>query len=203
MNTKFTKTYIVAISGASGMLFSIRLLKALLEKPFRIFLIVSDSARLVIEHELAFKGDNWSDLFKEHQFLLHSDSQFFICNNNDYFKPPASGSFRHDGMIVVPCSMKTLAAISNGFSTNLIVRSADVTLKERRPLILIPRETPFNLIHLRNMQNVLLAGATVMPPIFPFYHAKMNLLELIDAQIGRVFDHLDIHHNFYPEWGIP
>lgn len=113
----------------------------------------------------------------------------------------SSGSFRTAGMAVVPCSMRTLAAIATGNTTDLLSRAADVTLKERRPLVLVTRESPLNLIHIRNMETVTLAGATVLPPMLAFYHRPQTIADLVDQIVGKVLDQFGISHRLFTRWG--
>ena len=115
----------------------------------------------------------------------------------------ASGSFRTEAMVVAPCSMKTLAAVAHGLSDNLLTRAADVTLKERRPLILVPRETPLSAIHLENMLRLTRAGAIVMPAAPGFYNRPTRIAELVDFMVARVLDHLDVPQTLVPRWGEP
>jgi 4-hydroxy-3-polyprenylbenzoate decarboxylase len=195
------QTFIVAISGATGVILSIRLLKHLLEKPFRVYLIISKAGYEVLKHEAGFDGRDVHSFLLSQGFEFHRDAALILCDNNDCFNSPASGSFIHDGMIVAPCSMKTLGAIANGISDNLICRSADVTLKERRPLILVVRETPLNLVHLRNMKSAHEAGALIMPPVFQFYNKSDSIIMMIDMFIGRIFNYLSIEHSLCGQWG--
>lgn len=195
------KKFIVAICGASGTIYGLRLLKALLARPFQVLLMISDSGRKVLEHENQYKGEDF-DQFLIHQGIsIHKEASFKIFDEKNLYAPPASGSFKHHGMIIAPCSMKTLGAIASGISDNLIHRAADVSLKERRPLILLPRETPFSIIHLKNMAESAMAGATIMPPSPSFYSHPKSITELVDTVVARVLDHLDIEHDLVEPWG--
>jgi 4-hydroxy-3-polyprenylbenzoate decarboxylase len=195
------KKIVVAICGASGSIYGIRLLKALLRNPLEIYLIVSSAGYKVLEHEAGYRGESFSSFLKDKGVVIHNDADLNIYEQDDFFAPPASGSFRNDGMVIVPCSMKTLGAIASGIADNLIHRAADVNLKEKRPLILLPRETPLNLIHLKNMYMAAKAGATIMPPSPSFYSNPKNISELVDSVIARVLDHLKIEHDLVKEWG--
>jgi 4-hydroxy-3-polyprenylbenzoate decarboxylase len=201
MTKQFEKTFVVALCGATGAILCLRLLKHLLQKPFRIYLIISNAGYSVLKHETGFDGSDINRFLESQVGIQHRDAALFVCCNDDYFMSPASGSFRHDGMIVAPCSMKTLGAIANGFNDNLITRSADVTLKERRPLILLTRESPLNLIHIKNMEKACYAGALIMPPVLSFYGDAVSITDIVDAFIGRVLDHLDVKNSLYKEWG--
>lgn len=119
------------------------------------------------------------------------------------FAPIASGSRRYDGMVVIPCSQKTLAGIAHGYADNLITRTADVCIKERRPLILVPREMPLSEIHLTNMLRAHRAGATIMPASPPFYHHPENIGDLVDMVVARILDHLHVEHDLAERWGGP
>jgi flavin prenyltransferase len=201
MNDQYEKTYVIGMCGASGAIYGIRLLKALLEKPFRIYLIISKAGYSVLKHEIGFDGTDINALLESQGIVKHNAAALFLCDNDDYFMSPASGSFRHNGMVISPCSMKTLGAIANGMCDNLLSRSADVALKEKRPLILLPRETPLNLIHIKNMESALLAGATIMPPVLPFYGDSTSITAMVDTFTGRILDHLNVKHSLYQEWG--
>jgi 4-hydroxy-3-polyprenylbenzoate decarboxylase len=119
---------------------------------------------------------------------------------DDLAAPVSSGSFQHDGMVIIPCSMKTLAAIAHGFDENLIVRAADVTLKERRRLILVPRETPLNAVHLKNMLTLCQLGALVMPPMPAFYYHPKSIDDIVNHLVGRILDHLGQEQQLVPRW---
>jgi 4-hydroxy-3-polyprenylbenzoate decarboxylase len=195
------KKIIVAICGASGSIYGIRLLKALLNKRVEIHLIISKSGMKVLEHETGYRDESFSSFLKDKGVVIHNDADLNIYEQDDFFAPPASGSFRNDGMVIAPCSMKTLAAIASGMADNLIHRAADVSLKEKRPLILLPRETPLSIIHLKNMYVAAKAGATIMPPSPSFYSNPKNISDLVDSVIARVLDHLKIEHDLVKEWG--
>jgi 4-hydroxy-3-polyprenylbenzoate decarboxylase len=195
------KKIVVAICGASGSIYGIRLLKALLKNPINVYLIISNAGYKVLEHEAGYRGKSFSSFLKDKGVVIHNDANLNIYEQDDFFASPASGSFRNDGMVIVPCSMKTLGAIASGIADNLIHRAADVNLKEKRPLILLPRETPLNLIHLKNMYVAAKAGATIMPPSPSFYSHPESISDLVDSVIARVLDHLKIEHDLVKEWG--
>jgi len=195
------KKIVVAICGASGSIYGIRLLKALLKNPINIYLIISNAGYKVLEHETGYRGESFSSFLKDKGVVIHNDAVLNIYEQDDFFAPPASGSFRNDGMVIVPCSMKTLGAIASGIADNLIHRAADVNLKEKRPLILLPRETPLSLIHLKNMYMAAKAGATIMPPSPSFYSNPQSIFDLVDSVIARVLDHLKIEHDLVKQWG--
>jgi len=195
------KKIVVAICGASGSIYGIRLLKALLKNPIKIYLIISSAGYKVLEHETGYKEKSFSSFLKDKGITFNKKAQLYTYNQDDFFAPPASGSFRNNGMVIAPCSMKTLGAIAAGIADNLIHRAADVNLKEKRPLILLPRETPLNIIHLKNMYVTAKAGATIMPPSPSFYSNPESISDLVDSVIARVLDHLKIEHNLVKEWG--
>ena len=195
------KKIIVAICGASGVIYGIRLLKALLERPVNVKLIISKAGEEVLKHEMDYNKIDLQSFLKKEGIELHPEAKLELYQPNDLFAPPASGSFRHNGMVIAPCSMKTLGTISSGIADNLIHRAADVCLKEKRPLILIPRETPLNLIHLKNMHRAAMAGATIMPPSPSFYFQPKTINELVDTVIARVLDHIGIRQSIVKQWG--
>ncbi|NQT10845.1 MAG: UbiX family flavin prenyltransferase [Desulfobacteraceae bacterium] len=195
------KKIIVAICGASGSIYGIRLLKALLNKPVNIYLFISNAGLKILEYENGYSGKDFISFLKDKGVAIHKDANLNIYEQDDFFAPPASGSFRHDGMVIAPCSMKTLAAIASGVADNLIHRAADVSLKEKRPLILLPRETPLSAIHIKNMYKLAMSGATIMPPSPSFYSNPKNISDLVDSVIARVLDHLKIEHDLSKEWG--
>jgi len=180
---------IIAITGATGAVYGVRLLQVLRETPdVETHLLVSDAGVLNLHQELDMGR-------KEVEALAH-----VVHNVRDIGASIASGSFQSNGMIVAPCSMKSLAAIAHGFSDNLITRTADVALKERRRLVLMVRETPFNLAHLRNMTAVTEMGGIIFPPLPSLYQRPRTLDEMIDHTIGRVLDLFDIEHSLTPRW---
>jgi len=195
------KKIITAICGASGIVYGVRLLKALLEKPADVMLIISRAGEEVMQHEMGYRKVDLQFFRKQEGIKLHPEAKLTCYQPDDLFAPPASGSFRHDGMIIAPCSMKTLAAVSSGISDNLIHRAADVCLKEKRPLILVPRETPLNLIHLKNMVQAAEAGATILPPSPSFYSSPKTIPELVDTVIARILDHIGLEQTIVKPWG--
>lgn len=183
------KRLIIAISGATGAVLGIRLLEVLRDLGgFETHLIVSDAAWLTIEHEL---GES------KEQIRARADIVHSVKNIGASI---SSGSFVCDGMIIAPCSMKTLAAIANGFSDNLISRAADVTLKERRRLTLLVRETPLSLIHLRNMTAVTEAGGIIFPPVPAFYQQPNTIDDIVNQTVARVLDGHGIDAKLSPRW---
>ena len=183
---------VVAITGASGPQFGIRLLQVLADdRSVEAHLILSDAAQRTLELEVGTTGAAVRELAD------------VVYDPGDYAALVSSGSFRTMGMVVAPCSMSTLGAIANGVSTSLVARTADVTLKERRPLVLLTRETPLNLIHLRNMVAVTEAGATVLPPAPAFYHGPETIEDLIDQTVGKVLDQFLIDHELFTRWRSP
>ncbi|HYD59768.1 MAG TPA: UbiX family flavin prenyltransferase [Noviherbaspirillum sp.] len=180
---------IVAITGATGAVYGVRLLQVLRENPdIETHLMVSDAGVLNLHQEL--------DLGRKEVEALAD----VVHNVRDIGASIASGSFQSDGMVVAPCSMKTLAAVAHGLSDNLISRAADVVLKERRRLVLMVRETPFNLAHLRNMTAVTEMGGIVFPPVPGFYQRPKTIEEMVDHTIGRVLDLFAIPHALTPRW---
>ncbi len=178
----------MAITGASGIVYGKRLLEELKNRKIETHLIVSKAAEEVIEHEL---GLNKKDLEKLANHVYDVD---------ELTAPLMSGSFKTDGMVIIPCSMKTLAGITHGFADNLILRAADVALKEKRPLIVVPRETPLNTVHLRNMLTAAELGVFVVPAMPAFYHKPEKIDDLIDFVVGRVLDCFDIEHKLFKRY---
>jgi len=194
------KGIIVGISGASGAGYAVRLLEILLKRPLRIHLIVSEMGAKVLAHELRIPCENMQGLFDQMRSARGARAEMVVHDPNDLFAPVASGSFLTQAMVVIPCSMKTLAAVAAGYTSNLLERAADVTLKEGRPLILVTRETPLNRIHLQNMLRAHEAGATIMPASPGFYHHPQTIEDLTTFIAGRVLDHLGIEKPDSPRW---
>ena len=178
--------FVVGISGASGVSYGIRLLQVL--QGSVVHLVMTDSARKIIEVETNFSPKDVEDL-ADHVYA-----------EDDFTAPIASGSYRFDAMVIIPCSMKTLAGVASGMSDNLIGRSAEICLKDRRRLVIVPRETPLSLIQLKNMVSVTEAGAVVLPACPAFYSRPQNLDDLIDVLVGRVLDLIGVENNLYPRW---
>ena len=189
---------VVAITGASGAMYAIRFLQQAALHYEEIYLTLSQQALKVISLETGRVID--VDNFCVRSLLGYPTSIIRIVDRKDYFSPPASGSFVHDGMVIVPCSMGTAGRIANGISDDLVTRAADVCLKERRKLIIVPRETPWNLIQLRNMTQLAEAGATILPASPGFYHKPQTISELIDHVVARILQQLGIHQELVPEW---
>ncbi len=180
---------VIAITGASGAVYGVRLLQMVREiGDIETHLMVSEAGVLNLHHELEMDRKAVGALAD----VVH--------NVRDVGASIASGSFQSDGMIVAPCSMKTLASIAHGMSDNLITRAADVVLKERRRLVLMVRETPFNLAHLRNMTAVTEMGGVIFPPLPGFYQKPASIAAMIDHTVGRVLDMFDIEHQMAPRW---
>ena len=184
---------IIGITGASGAIYGVRLLEVLSsKKDVETHLVVSQAGEINIRNETDYKLEYIKSLAS------------FCYDNSDITARLASGSFRRDGMIVAPCTVKTLSALSNSFTHNLLTRAGDVTLKERKKLVLLVRETPLHLGHLRNMEGLTEMGAIIMPPIPAFYHRPKTIEDIIDHTIGRILDIFDIEHNLFERWsGLP
>ncbi|MDA0709907.1 MAG: UbiX family flavin prenyltransferase [bacterium] len=196
------KRVTVAITGASGAIYAMRTMRALLMSGAVIDVIVSEFGWMLLRDECGFDG-NQSALgdFLRKQFGIGVDAGELVLHQaGNLAATVASGSARSDGMVVVPCSMKTLSGIAHGASRNLIERAADVALKERRRLILVPRETPMNLIHLRNMVTATEAGATMLPAMPAFYQNPKSFDDLADFIAGRILDLLGIESDLFPRW---
>ena len=191
------KRYVLAITGASGSILGIRLLEELL-KTSEVHLIISSNTFPIIFDET---GMDWAkDTEKAVRQQFAADRVFFY-GDRQMDAPVASGSFKTDGMFIVPCSMKSLAGIANGYANNLIERAADVTLKEGRPLLLSPREMPFNAIHLENMLKLARIGVRIAPPVPAFYHRPAEIGDLVDFMIGKILDSFGIEHELFRRWG--
>jgi 4-hydroxy-3-polyprenylbenzoate decarboxylase len=194
-----TGKLVVGMTGASGALYAVRFLQQVPRYFREVYLICSEQAIQVLQTELELTVTR--ETLSAETLLGKPWEGLKVLEPRDYFSPPASGSFRHDGMVIVPCSMGTLGRIANGSSDDLLTRAADVCLKERRPLILVVREMPFNRVHLRNMLLAAEAGATILPACPAFYHRPRTLEEAVDTVIARILQHLGIQQELMPEWG--
>ena len=180
---------LIGITGTTGVIYGIRLLKALGETPdVETHLIISAAGEQTISIETEYSA---ADIRSMADYCHHVD---------DIAAAPASGSFLHDGMIVAPCSMKTLSAIANSYADDLLTRAADVTLKERRTLVLLARETPLHAGHLRNMLRVAEMGGVILPPVPAFYHGPRSVEDIIDHTVGKTLDLFRIAHTLYERW---
>ncbi len=197
------KRVTLAFTGASGIGYGVRLLECLLQAGCRVELLVSTTARIVARQELdlSLPADTGElAAFFGARFAGHA-GQLVAYGKEEWFAPAASGSNPADAMVVCPCTMGALAAIAHGMADNLIERAADVMLKERRPLILVPRETPFSLIHLRNMTCLAEAGATLLPANPGFYHRPQDVAQVVDFVVARILDQLGVPHRLMTRWG--
>jgi flavin prenyltransferase len=193
----------LAFTGASGMQYGLRLLQCLLAAQMEVYLMVSKAARSVLAWELDVRLPRHSKAVASHfagQFGAQA-GQIRVFGEQEWSAPVASGSGAPHAMVVCPCSMGTLSSIAVGSSHNLITRAADVVLKERRRLILVPRETPFSLIHLRNMVTLAELGAVVLPANPGFYHRPTSVQQVVDFIVARVLDQLEIAHDLGMRWG--
>jgi 4-hydroxy-3-polyprenylbenzoate decarboxylase len=193
-----TGKLVVGVTGASGAIYAQRFLMQAAKSFSEILLIMSDQAFQVAETELGVSLAR--DSFSTEVWLGASYPQIRLLSSRDYFTPPASGSFRHDGMVIVPCSMGVAGRIANGVSDDLMTRSADVCLKEGRKLIVIPREMPWNLIMLRNLTHLAEAGATIMPACPAWYHQPQTLEDLADTVVARILQNLGVEQDLVPQW---
>lgn len=192
---------VLAITGASGVVYGQRLLEVLLQSDVETHLTISDSARIVMKHELNLDID--LNNFSLEQVVPGHDGARTVEYHHykNFMTPIASGAFKTRGMVVCPCSGGTMSGIATAASRNLILRAADVHLKERRPLILVPREAPLSLIQIDNMRTTCAAGATILPASPGFYHGTNSVRDLVDFVVARILDHLDVEHQLIRRWG--
>jgi 4-hydroxy-3-polyprenylbenzoate decarboxylase len=212
-----SQNVVVAITGASGSIYAVRLISVLLAANRTVHLVTSGAAGQVMRRELesdfpavsagevawraAIEKIQQSPIALKWGFDTKHAATLKVHGIGDYSAGIASGSFLTAGMVICPCSMGTLSAIATGASTNLIHRAADVHLKERRPLVLVPRETPLSVIQLENMTRVSQAGATVLPSMPGFYHQPQSVADLVDFVVARICDHLHVPHKLMQRWG--
>jgi len=195
------RRWVVGMTGASGAVYGVELVRALLEREYEVHLVISDAGWRVLRDELGWDAARRSDALAaafgsppERGVLVHYPP-------NDVGAAIASGSFRCRGMAVVPCSMGTLAAIATGAADNLLTRAAAVAMKEGRPLILVPRETPLSAIHLENMLKLARLGVRMIPAMPAFYTKPRDLTDVVRFMVGKVLDQMGIDHELYPRWG--
>ncbi len=184
-----TKRIVIGISGASGVTYGVRMLDVLRKTDFETHLIISNAGRLNIEIETSYRPAEVEAMAD------------FVYDHKDLAAALASGSFLTEGMVVIPCTIKSLSGIANSYNENLLVRAADVTLKEKRKLVLVVRETPLHIGHLRLMTLAAEMGAHILPPVPSFYHRPKTIDDIIDQTIGKVFDYIGIEHDLFNRWG--
>ena len=192
------KEITVAITGASGAQYAIRLLQVLVDTGCRVHLTISEAGAKVLKHEMHIDVDLRD--FSPAALTCRTTTQISYHHFGDIAAPIASGTFPIDAMAIVPCSMSTLAGVASGLANNLILRAADVTLKERRKLILVPRETPVGTIALENMLRASRAGACILPAMPAFYHEPKKIEDLVDFVVGKVMNQLGVPHDLFQRW---
>jgi 4-hydroxy-3-polyprenylbenzoate decarboxylase len=202
MSVELSRSFAVGITGASGAIYAIRTVAALLGLACQVELVISDLGRRLLRDELgpdasvdqleAYLTGRYGEVVRQGRLVIH--------RNKDVGASIASGSYDCDGMVIVPCSMKTLAGVANGLSRNLIERSADVMLKEKRRLIIVPRETPMSLPQLRNMVLCAEAGALILPAMPAFYQQPNTIDDLADFMAGKIISGFGLKHSLYPAW---
>ncbi|MBS11274.1 MAG: aromatic acid decarboxylase [Gemmatimonadetes bacterium] len=189
----------LAVTGASGVIYALRTIRGLLIAGVQVDLVVSETGWMLLRDEGGYEGKR-VEIADYLEGEYGGDGSVRLHQASDFAAPIASGSVASRGMVVVPCAMKYLSGIALGASSNLIERAADVTLKERRPLVIVPRETPMNLIHLRNQVTVAEAGATVLPANPAFYQKPETFEDLADFVAGRILSIFGLEHSLYPSW---
>lgn len=195
------KKYIVAITGASSTVIGVRVLRELV-KISEVHLLISSQAFSIIKDETAtdWSGKNEDEIQNKLRKHFRTKNLYYYSEGNLY-APVSSGSFITSGMFVVPCSMKTLSGIANGYANSLIERAADVMIKESRPLVISPREMPFSAIHLENMLKLARLGVKIVPPVLGFYHKPKDISDLVDFIAGKILDAMGTEHNIFKRWG--
>lgn len=188
------KKIVVGITGASGSIYAIRLIEELLKREIFVHIICTENGKSVMKYETSIDIDEWTRDLKEKYSTLKLE------DINNLFSGVASGSFKFDAMIILPCSMGTLAEISSGLAKNLLCRAADVALKENRKLIIVPRETPLNAIHLENMLKLSRLGVSILPAMPGFYHNPQSMEDLINFVVGKILDSLSIENSLFKKW---
>ena len=197
------RTFTVAFTGASGLQYGLRLLECLLAAEVRVYLVYSPAAQVVARQELQLTlptQPHAAAAFFAERYRTQP-GQLTVFGREDWLSPIASGSNTTDAMVICPCSMGTAGALAAGLADNLIERAGDVMLKERRPLVLVPRETPLSAIHLENLLKLARAGAVILPPAPGFYGGPETIGDLVDFVVARILDQLRVAHTLGPRWG--
>jgi len=196
--------YTIAITGASGATYGMRVLRALITGGHNVYLTITGDGLHILNDEtgLMLKGSETDIQYTLEKHLEAKEGQLRYFDEDNLYAPIASGSSPVDGMVVIPCSMKALSSMAHGFASNLIERAADVTIKEKRKLIIVPRETPLSTIHLRNMLALSEAGCHIIPAMPAFYHHPKKITDMVDFIAGRVLDALGLENDLSPRWGL-
>ena len=190
------------MTGATGSAVGIRVLREIAARA-EVHLIISSSTFPIMRQETGIDWDGGTEGEREAEVRKTFSSENIRCYHEmDLAAPISSGSFRTDGMLIVPCSMKTLSGVANGYAENLVQRAADVIIKEGRPLVLSPREMPFSAIHLENMLKLAALGIRIVPPVMGFYHKPQTIEDMIDFAAGKILDVMGIEHDIYRRWGM-
>ncbi|MEI6895115.1 MAG: flavin prenyltransferase UbiX [Colwellia sp.] len=203
MQNNFKGKITLAITGASGGAYALRLIECLLIANYQLYILCSSAGRIVLDTEVGVKLPKSPDAASKFLTEMYQakEQQLTVFGKEQWFSPVASGSSAPKKMVVCPCSTGSMAAICHGMSDNLIERAADVVIKERGQLILVVRETPFSTLHLQNMLSLSQQGVTIMPASPGFYHKAESIDDLIDFIVGRILDHLGIAQDIMPRWG--
>lgn len=202
-HSPWEKRITLAITGASGAPYALRLLELLVKADYQVYVLISSAAKVVFATEEQLQlpsGKDAQTAFFTERFAAQPE-QIIVCGKDEWFSPVASGSAAPKQMVICPCSTGTLSAVAMGASDNLIERGADVVLKERGQLILVPREMPFSSIHLENMLKLSNMGATIMPAAPGFYHEPQSIADLVDFVVARILDHIGVSQDIMQRWG--
>lgn len=189
--------YVVGITGASGSIYGVRLVEELLKRKNEVHLVITQNGEKVLKYELGLDSEGLASRFAKYEEQGGVIKRYDV---NDLFAPIASGSFPADGMTIIPCSMSTLGFVANGMSCNLLHRAADVFIKEKRKIVIVPRETPLSPIHLENMLKLSRMGASIVAAMPAFYQHPETIEDMVDFVVGRVLDALDIKNELFNRW---
>ncbi len=193
------RIFTVGITGASGAIYGIRLVQELLKADYKVHLIITEAGWQVFKEEHGYDTSDRDRLLNE--LFDRDNSNLYYHTLREFTAPIASGSYRNEGMVIIPCSMGTLSSVASGASSNLLERTADVMLKEGRKLLLVPRETPLNQIHLENMLKVSRIGGKIIPAMPGFYQLPRTMDDLINFVVGKVLDNIGVEHQLFTRWG--
>ncbi|WP_141501046.1 UbiX family flavin prenyltransferase [Paenibacillus luteus] len=200
-SSSWKKRWVVGITGASGSVYGIRLIETLLQMDYLVHLVITEAGWRVLKEELGWETSRRSAAIEQRFGEAMAANKLVFHPNADIGASIASGSYRVQGMVIVPCSMGTLASISHGISDDLMTRAADVMIKENRKLLIVPRETPLHAIHLENMLTLARLGVRMIPAMPAFYYKPQSMDEMIDFLVGKILDNMEIEHDLYRRWG--